>query len=411
MGADYNGPNVGPLNSYQSSLSEFGDENLSTLEDIAGKATWLVCMALDADFNHLKRIQQMTKRPVVVGQMPKLRTLPIDQLMHVDDDFLELDHLIRSHIQKIIKFNSKICSSIKKVVNSYMLPSYKVNSTIANFKWDCGVFNPITPLKDLYEKIINDVQRIGSEMEILQQRYDENINEFRAYESQDTCSLADKKPHLVISDSQILSTQYLTTLYVTLPKILKDDFIAIFDNEEFNVVPRSLNLIDADRTHLAYTIVVFKKQAQDYIKYLSDKKINAQLIEYGKESAKDYWYDRAENKERVHTTANVAKIWLEMTVEEIISLYLHIKIIILHNQYILKFGLPLRISHFLTIFLSPNCSKTSLHKTLVSIGNEIIAKDKSLSQSVADMKTFTTKHSIHADDHEVPFSLQKFGNF
>ena len=75
MGADYNGPNVGPLNSYQSSLSEFGDENLSTLEDIAGKATWLVCMALDADFNHLKRIQQMTKRPVVVGQMPKLRVI------------------------------------------------------------------------------------------------------------------------------------------------------------------------------------------------------------------------------------------------------------------------------------------------------------------------------------------------
>jgi len=240
-----------------------------------------------------------------------------------------------------------------------------LSTYLQQFEWDEAKYKLSSPLKDIVEAISLTISKLDEELKANAGAYQSIVHAIAAEKRKATGNLMVRDLIDIIKGEEVVDTEYLTTLFVVVPKGGVKEFLATYEELVEDVVPRSSNLLHTDSDFHLYSVILFKKRADDF---KTAARANRWTIREWKADAKptSNTQDDAKKQEikRVKHRNNLIR-WCRLNFAEAFIGWTHLKTVRVFVETVLRYGLP---ADFTAVVMEPHKnSDGKLRKSLDSL--------------------------------------------
>uniref|UniRef100_K3WZ14 V-type proton ATPase subunit C n=1 Tax=Globisporangium ultimum (strain ATCC 200006 / CBS 805.95 / DAOM BR144) TaxID=431595 RepID=K3WZ14_GLOUD len=316
----------------------------------------------------------------------------LDSLMALSDDLNRVDMVIESVVRKI----ERQFHDLNKGDQALTVDGVPVDRYLNYFSWDEAKHPHRRPLPEIVSIIQTSVGKIEEELKQLGTRYTEKKQQLLQHQRKKggnlmVANLNDLLTPDIVSPSDFVNTEYLQTLVVVVPKNLEETWLNEYHTigdqiAEYGpkgnrgnvrgspVVPGSSRKILEEGDALLYTVTVLKGQYQPgridkegtfeqgtVIDYVEDFKTRAREKKF---IVRDFVFDQtshATNEEAIaELEVEVDRLWSGLIrwckahFGETFIAWMHIKMIRVFVESVLRYGLPV---NFVVVMYRPHSGK------------------------------------------------------
>ncbi|KAL6052746.1 V-type proton ATPase subunit C [Balamuthia mandrillaris] len=287
--------------------------------------------------------------------MPNLKVGTLDSLYALSDELAKRDTFIEATTRKIARqlydlYLEDEVNKKDKHEKILMVNGVNVDTYLHQFKWDEAKYKLSSPLKDIVDAISTTVSKLDEDLRTKASNYN-NINQsLAAIERKKTgnlliCDLTD-----FIKPEDIVETEYLTTLFVIVPKHSQKEWLNTYETLVDNVVPRSSNLLHTDGELCLYTVVLFRKIVDDFKHVARLSKFTVREFTYDPEQvAQGKQEEKEQHSQKEKQKKNLIR-WCRLNFAEAFSSWTHLKVVRIFVESVLRYGLPV---DFTCVLLEP----------------------------------------------------------
>jgi len=297
-------------------------------------------------------------------EIPDFPVGTFDSLMTLSDDLGRIDTIAESLCHKIITTLTDLYANTK----SSSIPVWKVNEIspsayMARFTWDEKKYPHKAPLRDTVGRIQSNIQRFDTELRTHSSRYTTAERAAAADSRKESGSLVTRSLADVVKPADVINTEYLTTVFVVVPKSAEKDFLNKYEKITDFVLPRSAKVIIEDSENKLFTVTVFKRTEDDLKSRLRDMHLVIRDVDLGSltQESREDTERRANEKKKLE---NKLTRWSFVHFGEAFSAWMHIKVIRIFVESVLRYGLP---PCFVAPVLCPAGKSHDLKKTLAQL--------------------------------------------
>lgn len=268
--------------------------------------------------------------------VPKLRVGTLDSLMALSDDLVKVNVLMDGMVQKIKRQSFELGTSGSLLVEGVTPREY-----VKKFAWDEAKYPSNRPLKDTVEKIQDTVVKVEDDMKVKLSEYNQLKGLLSTAARKSTGSLAVRDLFGIVEPADVqLESEYMTVLLVVVSKFSMKDWENTYETLNAFVVPRSSKVLHGDNEYNLVKVVVFIKEVENFkaaarVKGFQVRDYNIASLEHG---------ERVEElegmKEEAHVKKQHLEDWCTTAYGEVYSAWVHILVIRLFVESVLRYGLP-----------------------------------------------------------------------
>jgi len=242
-----------------------------------GKLFWLISAPKTAEdtFNTLNK-KTADEHDFSVNykfQVPDLKVGTLDSLMALNDELYKIDLIVEHTTRKIAnQLFDVLDANQNSGIESLTVSNNNVDTYLTFFKWDEAKYPTSQSLKALTEMIQMQVSKLEEELKAKATEYSSLLHSINAEDRKIGGNLLVKDLTDIVKENHVVETEYMETLFVAVPKILLDNFLAKYEKLVEYVLPRSALLIEADSDYSLYRVVLFRKYAEDFKNAAREKK-------------------------------------------------------------------------------------------------------------------------------------------
>jgi V-type H+-transporting ATPase subunit C len=300
----------------------------------------------------------------------ELRVGTLDSLMSLSDDLAKMDILAEATVAKIYKqlldLDASAVPSIKGVP-----PASYVTMQWQRGAWDEAKFQLRAPLRELSEYISMRISALDEELKVKVSEVNGLKGSVQGYERKMQGNLMVRGLADLIGEKDVMESDYMTTLYVVVPKANMKEYETSYERMATYVVPKSAVLIKEDTEYGLYTTVIFKKSLDEFKASAREKRL----------TLRDFTYDpnalAAENTKKDADMVEYEKLkgslktWCEINYAETYEMMVHLKAVRIFVESVLRYGLTASnmgagmVPNFKSVVLQPKKGMAEkLRKTL-----------------------------------------------
>jgi len=340
-----------------------------------GKLFWLISAPKTAEdtFNTLNK-KTADEHDFSVNykfQVPDLKVGTLDSLMSLNDELYKIDLVVEHTTRKIAnQLFDVLDANQNSGIESLTVSNNNVDTYLTFFKWDEAKYPTSQSLKALTEMIQVQVAKLDEELKAKASEYNSLLHSINAEDRKIGGNLLVKDLTDIVKENHVIETEYMETLFVAVPKILLDNFLAKYEKLVEYVLPRSALLIEADSDYSLYRVVLFRKYAEDFKNAAREKKF----------IVRDFKFDpnKSGKSDKKKMDAEKEKLrkalirWCKTNFSEAFIAWIHLKAIRVFVESVLRYGLP---TNFQAMLLLPNKNKDSkLRKALAELYGHLSSK-------------------------------------
>ncbi|KAF2301802.1 hypothetical protein GH714_029431 [Hevea brasiliensis] len=239
------------------------------------------------------RLAQLVERKalnlVVVGSsptfnIPNLRVGTLDSLLSLSDDLLKsnsfiegVSHKIRRQIEELERVSGVESSALTVdgvPVDSYLTRRKKIidfPNYDGRFIWDEAKYPTMSPLREIVDSIHTQVAKIEDDLKVRVAEYNNVRSQLNAINRKQ-------------SGRDIISSEHLVTLLAIIPKYSQKDWLASYETLTSYVVPRSSKKLHEDNEYALYTVMLFRRVADNFRTSAREKGFQIRDFEYSPEA-------------------------------------------------------------------------------------------------------------------------------
>ncbi|CAI7819036.1 unnamed protein product, partial [Closterium sp. NIES-53] len=181
------------------------------------------------------------------------------------------------------------------------------------------------------------------------------------------CSMLVRDLSTIVQDSDIIVSEHMTTLLVVVAKYSERDWLASYETLSTFVVPQSSKKITEDNEYALFTVTLFKRVVDTFKVAAREKGFQVREYEHDPDGANQ----RKEDQERLlEDSASMSASllqWCHVGYGEVFASWMHIAVIRLFAESILRYGLP---PAFLPALMTPSQrSEKRLRSILETLSN------------------------------------------
>lgn len=303
---------------------------------------WLISVPAEgreAPFDQVSRtlngIATVSKFPV-----PDLRVGTLDALMSLSDDLVKNDSYVEAITKKIANQLYSLCENENQSQNILTVNSAAPEVYLTHFKWDEAKFPIKSPLREIADLITQQVSKLDEELKSKASQYLAINNSVAVEERKTSGNLLTRDLTDLIKPDNVVETEYLTTLFIVVPKYTIKEFLATYETFTEFVMPRSANKISEDAEYGLFTVNVFKKVADDYKNCAREKKFTVRDFKLNPEQAASGQQLKKKLEDEREKLKNKLVLWAKTNFQEAFTAWIHIKAIRVFVESILRYGLP-----------------------------------------------------------------------
>jgi len=330
-------------------------------------------------------------------EVPSLMCGTLDSLMNLSDDLVKSDQIIEGIVRKVEKSAVDLLGGQKKP--ELLVGSVPPNRYIQQFAWDYAKYPNRRPLKELVSLIGGGASAIEEELKQLSGSFEEKQIALQDAKRRQGGNLmvADLNDALTAADMknlQVHDTEYLKTLFIALPMASKESFEASVYSIGNNlvgyggpdwtgnpanlgqpiqygvevdrqrkrgspVVPDSLVLVKEDKESALYAVTILKSQYQagrfegdefmagtktdfvnQFIKTCKDRRFVVREVNYDPSQASRSAMALEQLTVEVDSMRSGLTRWCKTHYGEAFVAWMHIKVIRIFVESVLRYGLP-----------------------------------------------------------------------
>ncbi len=297
--------------------------------------------------------------------VPELKIGTLDSLLALSDDLQKINGQIENVTQKIKRQIQEIGEHIAKESMRQRRDDNNENNNnnsneafapqviltvdgvpteqyLAEFKWDEAKNPAKRQLRETVEKITENVAKIDDELKMKLGEYVMAKNSLSTVVRKTQGSLATRDLGDLVREEDMIETENLTTLLVTIPKFSTQDWLDSYETLAQFVVPRSSKMLKEESDYALFTVTLFRRTVDSFKNAVREKNGSFQVREYSynKEKITENKEEKQSLEEEVERQRIELYEWCQTSYGEVVSSWIHVVVVRLFVESILRYGLP-----------------------------------------------------------------------
>ncbi|KAK9764090.1 Vacuolar ATP synthase subunit C [Basidiobolus ranarum] len=279
-------------------------------------------------------------------ELPEFKIGTLDTLVVLSDDLIKYDQAFEATVVKMIdNLKALLRGDSVQLEEALTVNEKPVDHFLKGFQWNSMKYRSDKPLKEIAELINQESSSLDSAMKSKMTQYNSVKGALTNIERKQTGNLAVRGlTDIVQREHCVLDSEYLQTLFVAVPKNLYKEWDAKYETLTEMVVPRSSTKIAEDNDYGLFGVNVFQRVVNDFSLKCREEKFIVREFEYNEAQLEDdrKEYEETEASEREQWKSLLQ--WCKTSFGEVFSAWIHIKILRVFVESVLRYGLPLDYS-------------------------------------------------------------------
>ncbi|KAG2160086.1 ATPase V1 complex subunit C [Suillus bovinus] len=352
------------------------------------QSTWLIAVPQDGDSESLlpeitNKLPQHT-RLAELG-IPSFKTGTLDSLIALSEELPKQDAFFTATVAKIVDtLRNLLNNDPTKLVQHVLVNELSADDyVLGGWKWNDSRYGVQRSLREMVDVLNKEMASIDNVMKAKLNNYNLVKGSLVQMQRKKTGNLSVRSlVGLVSKDDIIQDSEYLETCLVAVPKILVKEWNLKYERLTNMVVPRSSSYVPStplrkglytpkrpiasDSEYTLFGVVIFKRVHDEFIQKCRENKFIVRDFIYSEEQiAKE-----GEDLDVADTTEK--ELWTELLrlsrtyFSESFQIFLHLKILRLFVESVLRYGLP---ANYVGLAIRPESKYTK--KTLSVLTNHL----------------------------------------
>ncbi|GBM39479.1 V-type proton ATPase subunit C 1-B [Araneus ventricosus] len=290
--------------------------------------------------------------------IPELKVGTLDELMYLTEELKTLDDYTQDIIHRFIEFVREVLEGTENLHQFFEVNGMDVATYITRFTWNPAKYAVKKPLSVLHDLLRAEIRRLSENLKARMDDFHELDRSLDKIEKQQTGSLLTRSlAGIVKKEHFVLDSGYLTTFLVVVPKEEEKQWLKSYHGFADMVVPNSAMKIFEDKTHMLYTVVLCKKNMEEFKNNAKQQKFIVRDFEFREEELAEEKDVRKKLRNLKKAQIAILRRWIKVNFSEGFAAWMHIKAMRVLVESVLRFGLP---SNFQAMILIPLKDKEQL---------------------------------------------------
>jgi V-type H+-transporting ATPase subunit C len=317
---------------------------------------------------------------------PDLRVGTLDSLLALSDDLVKVNSASEQVVEKVRRqfleletqsgrehgVDQPTTTDARNTDGGLTIDGESVERFLTTFEWDEAKHPARRALKETVEKLSERVARIEEEFKLKCGQMTMTKNQLNSLLRKQGTGVNARDLGDIINADDLIQTENLTTLIVSVPKLRVNEWNESYETLSQFVVPRSSKVVHTDGDSVLHTVVLFRRVVDAFITAAREK-VGSTAKEYSHdpEAFQEAKTQRAEVERELAERRESLVEWCQISYGEAFSLWMHVCMVRIFVESILRYGLP---PDFQAVLMRPNLKQsTKLRKVL----NQEFGKDAS----------------------------------
>jgi V-type H+-transporting ATPase subunit C len=319
-----------------------------------------------------------------------LRVGTLDALLALSDDLAKANAATEGAVNKVRRQLYELALAGEGAAPALRVEGLAPEAFLQRFAWDEAKYPSRRPPADTLRAVGETVARLDEGLKTRGAEYAAVRAALAAAARRAGGSLAVRDLSAAVPPAALVATENLTTLVVVVPKAARADWFSSYEHLAGYVVPRSSAVVAEDGEHLAATVVLFRRAADEFRAAARARGFQAKELpaaappapapaggEAGGEAAAGGAGAEAAAPAREGAAAELARLeaeagakrgalqaWCLAAYAEAFSAWIHVLAVRVFVESVLRYGLPPR---FLAVLLRPEArQKAALRAALAA---------------------------------------------
>ncbi|KAK9767553.1 Vacuolar ATP synthase subunit C [Basidiobolus ranarum] len=310
---------------------------------------WLVSVpangSKDSSFQSLRTsVNEVAEASAL--ELPEFKIGTLDTLVVLSDDMVKYDQAFEATVVKMIdNLKALLRGDSVQLEEALTVNEKPVDHFLKSFQWNAMKYRSDKPLKEIAELINQERSSLDTAMKSKMSQYNTVKSSLTNIERKQTGNLAVRGLADIVQKGHcVLDSEYLQTLFVAVPKNLYKEWESKYETLTEMVVPRSSLKIAEDSDYGLFAVNVFKRVVNDFSLKCREEKFIVREFEYNEEQLEEdkKEYEETEASEREQWKSLLQ--WCKTSFGEVFSAWIHIKVLRVFVESVLRYGLPLDYS-------------------------------------------------------------------
>ncbi|KAJ6627167.1 hypothetical protein B0H10DRAFT_1779889 [Mycena sp. CBHHK59/15] len=324
------------------------------------QSTWLIAVPQDGDSEGLlqeltpKLSQQSKSNAVAQLPIPSFKTGTLDGLISLSEDLPKQETFFTTTVAKTVDTLRNLLNNDPSKLSQHILVNEQSvdEYILKDWKWNEGRYGVQKGLREIVESLNKEMTSIDNAMKAKLTNYNLVKGSLVQMQRKKTGNLSLRSLVDVVSrDNFVQDSEYLETLLVAVPKANVKDWNSKYERLSSMVVPRSSTSVASDEEYTLFGVVLFRRVHDEFVQKCRENKFIVRDFVYSEEEfAKQH-----QELEMADTTEK--ELWTELlrlsrtNFSESIQILVHLKIIRLFVESVLRYGLP---ANYIGIAIKPD---------------------------------------------------------
>jgi len=276
-----------------------------------------------------------------IFNVPNLKVGTLDQLVEVSDDVTNLDSYSEQVMRKVASYTREIIQDPEELNQILLIRGQDFHTSLIKFQWDVAKYPTNQSLKNIQAMISRQVSDIDSELKKRSKAYNGLKFELLNRNKRKTGSLMSRDiSEYIRKEHIVLGSEYLITLIVILPLDLISEWAASYETITDMVVPRSTEFVYQDNEYALVTVTLFRKVVDEFKHKAKERKFVVKDFEFNQEEIDNNLVEDTKLASEIQKKHGPLVRWLKTNFAESFEAWIHIKILRIFSESVLRYGLP-----------------------------------------------------------------------
>lgn len=284
--------------------------------------------------------------------IPSLKIGTLDSLVVLSEELVKLDQQFTSTVERASDVLKSIFEGDESRTRQYRLVNEKpVEAYLQLFAWNTIKYRIDRPMADLVDLLNQEMTSLESDIKNKHQQYTGAKSSLAQVQRKATGNLSQKSLAGIVKKEHIVpQSDYLSTIFIAVPTSGLKDWRNIYESLTPMVVPRSSQTIASDSDFTLFSVVVFKKHAQEYSHKAREHKFIPRDFVWTEDSSAESQREMGEAQNAEKTLYSETLRLVRTGFSDAVQVLMHLKAMRVFVESVLRYGLP---PEFVSVLLRP----------------------------------------------------------
>lgn len=297
--------------------------------------------------------------------IPTLKVGTLDSLLEASDELNKLDPQLESACFKLAGVLEDVAGASRSSVTMLRINTgtNDVSSDyfLKDFSWNTAMYDPKDSIANLLQKFAHVTSGAEERTRGSLTEYAETKARLQAASRKGTGNLGSRPIGDVVRSwchqqgiAEPVESEFLTTLFIAVPKTQQEDFVSAYSKFHEFVVPRSHSVVSQDGEFTLNAIVCFKKVQEDVKQQCRKAKYLVRELTTGDDLTAD---EHAELERKAAQDKNKLTLLLAQQYTHCFVAWIHCKAVRVFVESMLRYGLPPK---FVPVLIAADAKKEDM---------------------------------------------------